>query len=346
MKRSGTDGARQMKATVAVNVNWNSDDRDWNCNANGLDDNAWNVGNRVFSRRLPELSLRFFAGEFLFTFFRWAATIWWMVIDGKKIAVDIIAELKKRPKPDKFLAAILVGENPASISFLNQKKKIADELGVDFRLHKLPEDVPQNDLTGDIKTLAADANCGGIILQLPLPAGLDRNRTVEVIPPEKDVDALRSALQLNEVPSLLPPAVLVVEAVIRNSKFEIQNSSVAVVGLGFLVGRPVANWAKGKFKEVFLLDKGDDLSVLKNADIVVCGTGVPSLIKPDVLKENALVIDFGYGQKDGKPSGDFDANSLINRSTNSLISYTPVPGGTGPILVAKLLENFYKLNAS
>lgn len=264
------------------------------------------------------------------------------MVDGKKIAADIIAELKKRPSPGKFLAAILVGENTASISFLNQKKRIADELGVDFRLHKLPEDISQNDLTGEIKMLAADANCGGIILQLPLPSGLDRDGAIESIPLEKDVDALRSALGLTEAPSLLPPAVMVVEAVIRNSKFEIQNSSVAVVGLGFLVGRPVANWAKGKFKDISLLDKGDDLGVLKNADIVVCGTGVPGLIKPEMLKENALVIDFGYGQKDGKSVGDFVPPSP---DSSFSILYSPVPGGTGPILVAELFENFYKLNA-
>ena len=268
------------------------------------------------------------------------------MVDGKKIAVDIIAELKKRPKPDKFLAAILVGENPASISFLNQKKKIADELGVDFRLYKFPETVTQDELRKEVLIVADQAACGGIIVQLPLPAAIDPRPVLDAIPPSKDPDVLGSEAKKafeNGANPVLPPAAGVVETVIQNTKYKILNTKVAVLGLGFLVGKPVATWAAGKFKEIFLLDKGDDFSVLKNVDIVVCGTGVPGLIKPDVLKENALVIDFGYGQKEGKPSGDFDVSSH-----NSLFSilYSPTPGGTGPILVAKLFENFYKLNAS
>ena len=270
-----------------------------------------------------------------------------MIVDGKKIAAEIVTELKKRPRPDKFLAAILVGEDPASVSFLNQKKKIADELGVDFRLYKFPETVTQDELRKEVLIVADQAACGGIIVQLPLPAAIDPRPVLDAIPPSKDPDVLGSEAKKafeNGAGPVLPPAAGVVETVIQNTKYKIPNTKVAVLGLGFLVGRPVANWAKGKFKEVSLLDKGDNFSVLKNADIVVCGTGVPGLVKPEMLKENALVIDFGYGQNDGKPSGDFSADTKYE--ILNTIYYTPTPGGTGPILVAKLFENFYKLNAS
>ena len=115
------------------------------------------------------------------------------------------------------------------------------------------------------------------------------------------------------------------------------------MGLGALVGRPIALWLMGKCAHLDLLDKGSDLDVLTNADFVICGVGEAGLIKPANLKEGAGVIDFGYYYfKDGKLSGDLDTTSP---DLERLSFYTPTPGGTGPILVAKLMENFYKLNS-
>ncbi len=263
-----------------------------------------------------------------------------MIIDGKQIAAGIIAELKKQPKPQRFFAAFLVGENPASVSFLKRKEETAKELGVDFRLYKLPETFSQDELRKEVLKIAEHKNCGGVIVQLPLPASINPQYVLNAIPREKDVDVLGEralgAFYAGRNP-VLPPAVGVVEAVMQNTKHQIQNAVCAVIGLGALVGQPVSTWLKGKCREIYLLDKGSDFSVLKNADVVVCGAGVPGLVNPKMLQENALVIDFGYGLKDGKPSGDFDAVEAKE------ISYTPTPGGTGPILVAKLFENFSTL---
>jgi 5,10-methylene-tetrahydrofolate dehydrogenase/methenyl tetrahydrofolate cyclohydrolase len=110
--------------------------------------------------------------------------------------------------------------------------------------------------------------------------------------------------------------------------------------LGFLVGKPISDWLNGKCKEIYLLDVGSDLGILKNADLVILGVGKTGLVKPEMLKENAFVIDFGYSMEDGKICGDFEPPS---GHSPSAISYTPTPGGTGPILVAQLFENFYRL---
>jgi methylenetetrahydrofolate dehydrogenase (NADP+)/methenyltetrahydrofolate cyclohydrolase len=142
---------------------------------------------------------------------------------------------------------------------------------------------------------------------------------------------------------------------------------VAVVGLGTLVGKPIATWLMGKAKGVWLLGRASDASVLKDADVVVLGAGRPGIVTPTMLKEGALVVDFGYSKAPQAPSrmdadqsapacrqagmnaestkshifGDFDPAGSEEKN----ISYTPTPGGTGPILVAKLFENFYVLNA-
>jgi methylenetetrahydrofolate dehydrogenase (NADP+)/methenyltetrahydrofolate cyclohydrolase len=279
-----------------------------------------------------------------------------MIIDGKKIASDILERLAAWPKPDKFLAAVLVGDDSASISFLKQKEKTAQKLGVDFRLYQFPAAITKEVLCVEIMKIGDDVACGGIILQLPLPNRGGEQYVLNVIPQEKDVDVLSEkafdAFRAGKS-IVLPPAAGVVQEILSTfsagggsasgGNFQLSTSSVAVVGTGKLVGQPVAAWLTGKAKEVIILDKGDDLKQLKDADVVISGAGVPGLIMPDMLKENALVIDFGYGLLNGKPSGDLDSLEIAKLKIENF-KYTPTPGGTGPILAAKLFENFYELN--
>lgn len=270
------------------------------------------------------------------------------IIDGKKMAQDILLRLKSQATPQKTLVAFLVGDDSASISFIRQKEKTAKKLGVDFKVYTFSDDISEENLIKEIESISKMDFVGGVIVQLPLPEAINRQSVLNAIPAEKDVDVLSEKAQevfragTNPV---LPPSVGTTEAIIHNSKLIIQNSNVAIVGLGFLVGKPISEWLKEKTKELFFLDLGDDLSILKEADLVISGTGQAGLIKAEMLKEGAGVIDFGYGlNSEEKPSGDFDTNSLVNQFSNYLSFYTPTPGGTGPILVAKLLENFYKLN--
>lgn len=270
-----------------------------------------------------------------------------MIIDGKKIAQEILEKLKSVPKPEKFMAAVLVGNDESSISFLKQKEKVAKELGIDFRLYKFPADIKNDELREEVGKIAAHKTCGGVIVQLPLPEHINRHYILNVIPREKDIDVLGERA-LGAVytgrNSILPPPAGVVEEVLHASRFTLHDLRVAVVGRGLLVGKPIALWLIDKARELIVMGQGADMRILKKSDIVITGVGKAGIIKPDMLKDEAVVIDFGYDTVEGKMCGDFDSNQLLETSHQLLVSYTPTPGGTGPILVAKIFENFYSLN--
>lgn len=268
-----------------------------------------------------------------------------MKIDGKQIANRILEELKKYPKPKQFFGAVLVSENPQSLSFLKQKQTVAKELGVDFRIYTFPKTITQDKLRKEVLKITEHKTCGGAIVQLPLPDSIQKQYVLNAIPREKDIDVLgERALGAfyTERNPVMPPAVGVVKKIIEETELKIENLKIAVVGLGSLVGRPISSWLKGKCSELYLLDIGSDLEVLKEADLVILGTGQAGLIAPDMINPSAGVIDFGYGEKNGKIGGDFDMQ-LPEEKYKSLSFYTPTPGGTGPILVAQLFENFYTL---
>ncbi len=263
-----------------------------------------------------------------------------MIVDGKKIAEEIMENLKKREKPKRFLAAFLVGEDPASLKFIHQKKKIARELNIDFRVYAFPENIKQDGLRKKIVKVGKHKTCGGMIVQLPLPDHINRHYVLNAIPREKDLDVLGEralgAFYTNRN-SISPPSVEVVKEIMKRKELDLKKNVITVLGLGFLIGKPIAAWLSGQCPNLILLDKGGDMGLLKKADIVICGTGSPRIIQSRVLKEKAFVIDFGYSLEKGNIVGDFDPE-------NSEVDYTPTPGGTGPVLVAKLFENFFILN--
>ena len=268
-----------------------------------------------------------------------------MVIDGKKIADEIISKLKQQPKSQKFFGAFLVGDDPASISFLKQKERIAKELGVDFRLYRSSTSIVNDELRREVLKTAKARTCGGIIMQLPLPKHLNKHYVIG----ERALGAFYTGRN-----PVLPPAVGVVEKILRIMNYEsgIKTMKAAVIGRGLLVGKPVAIWLMDKVAElsVFASTTKDLRNKLKDADIIISGVGKAGLFGPEDVKKDALIIDFGYNMVSGKISGDFesdvkgsaDAKALADRQMSD-VSYTPTPGGTGPILVAKLFENFYKL---
>lgn len=258
-----------------------------------------------------------------------------MIINGKEIAGRIISELKKSAAPAKELAAILVGDSAASASFLRQKEKIAKELGVNFRLYNLSSDLSDGELKNEILKIVGLDSVGGFILQLPLPEKYDRAAILAALPSEKDVDALTGSGKA------VPPAVLAVQDVLKEAGFSITNKVVGVAGRGLLVGRPIAEWLSGKCREVIVFHTKTDLSRIVDCDLVISGVGKPGLVRPEMLKAGAGVIDFGFGMADGKIHGDLDTSSS---AVSGLSFYTPTPGGTGPILVAELFRNFYDLN--
>lgn len=269
-----------------------------------------------------------------------------MVIDGKKIAGSIIKDLKQKKRPDKILAAVLVGERPDSKSFLRQKKLMAKELGVPFELFQFGDDILEEDLTKEIKKIGEDEEIGGLIVQLPLPAHYNRGRILAAINPRQDVDAL-----MPESRKLVDPLpVAVVKEILKATSYNLKAKTVAVVGKGFLVGKPIIEWLKKEGQEPMVFDSKSDLKDLEQVDLVITGVGKAGLIKPVMLKPGAAVIDFGYDLKDGKISGDLDVSNVNGpmpagrQEMSNVLFYTPTPRGTGPILVAEIFKNFYKLN--
>mgnify|MGYP001614100564 CR=1 FL=1 len=266
-------------------------------------------------------------------------------ISGQEVSGEIVERLQTLPKIKKILAAVMVGEDPTSLSFLRQKEQFAAKLGVDFRRYDFPKSMGSDALREEVGRISKQKSVGGIIVQLPLPEGVNKYYVINAMAKEKDVDVLSERALgafYNNRSLVCPPAVETVKEIIERQEINLSKSNVAIVGLGALVGRPIALWLMGKCAHLDLLDKGSNLEILAEADIVISGVGEAGLIKPFNLKEKAGVIDFGYYYfKDGKLSGDLDTTSP---EIEKLSFYTPTPGGTGPILVAKLLENFYKLN--
>lgn len=266
-----------------------------------------------------------------------------MVIDGKIVAGQIIEKLKKLVTPKKSLDAVLVGNNPNSISFIKQKRNAAKELGVAFKVHKFPAAINQKELEDEVGVIVSDESVGGVLIQLPLPEKFNRERVLNVIPKEKDVDVLGEQADSEfkkGASKVVPPAAATVKEIMEFLSLDVRNQKVAVIGAGILVGRPISIWLKGKAKEVavFIKETQNMNSKLKDFDVIVSGAGKGYLFGASDLKENAIVIDFGYDKREGKFVGDFD-----NRKTPESLKYTPTPGGTGPILVAELYENFFTL---
>ncbi|MEK7478801.1 MAG: bifunctional 5,10-methylenetetrahydrofolate dehydrogenase/5,10-methenyltetrahydrofolate cyclohydrolase [Patescibacteria group bacterium] len=265
-----------------------------------------------------------------------------MIIDGRKIAENIISQLKLLKRPQKSLAAILVGENAQSESFLKQKAKIANQLGIDFRLIRLSGEMSELEIIKEIEKLNSDDSVGGIILQLPLPEKFKKENIIPSISSLKDIDALTEGGKK----LVSPLAVEVVNDVLAYLNINAKEKVIAVVGRGFLIGAPLLEFFQDKCLKIISLNSKTDINSVKEADIVISGTGKPGLIKPELLKDNVVVIDFGYGLENGKLKGDFDASNIHNSQfiIHNSIYYTPTPGGTGPILVAEIYKNFYKLN--
>lgn len=262
-----------------------------------------------------------------------------MKIDGRKIANKIIEDLKRADRPDKILAAVLVGDNAQSESFLKQKERMADLLDTPFHLYQFDQSIIEEDLIGEIKKIGSDNEVGGIIIQLPLPPHYNRDAVLAAVDPRKDIDALTPESR----EFVLPLPVEVVKDILKSVNYELKDKIVAVVGKGFLVGKPLIEYFRDKCEELLVFDSKSDLARLKKADLVITGVGKAGLIKPDMLKEGAGVIDFGYDITDGKILGDFDASNANSQMPN-VSWYTPTPGGTGPVLVAEIFKNFYKLN--
>ncbi len=262
-----------------------------------------------------------------------------MVIDGKAIAEDIYKELAPKfaglGKKVK-LGIVVVGANPVIESFVRIKAQAAERLGVEM----VRSNMPEHSDAGKIEQAVGRAlqQSDAVIVQLPLPNGVDVNGILSLVPNEKDVDALNPHIPEEERFVHAPVALAVVEILQRNN-VEIAGARTVVVGAGRLVGKPSAWLLKtlGANVSMFTLEEGS-IEDLKDADIVVSGAGNPGFIKPEHLKQGVALVDAGTSELNKKIAGDADPACAEKASV-----FTPVPGGVGPIAVAMIFRNLFDL---
>ncbi len=255
------------------------------------------------------------------------------IVDGKGIADAVLNNLKTQLDAlaaPLHLAAVCAGDDEGVRGFVKVKQKAAQSVGVTFSTYFF-DAADERGMRATLDYLAADESVHGIFVELPLPAGWDRDAVLARIPPEKDVDALTGK---GAVPA---PAVKALQYVLHEHAIEPRAKRVVVVGHGFLIGAPVTRWLRGQgvMVDVIDIDTPEPAALAAQADIVITGVGTPGLITADWIREGAVVIDFGYAKKGKEYVGDVDVGSVQKKA--GLV--TPVPGGMGPLVVAAVLEN-------
>ena len=266
-----------------------------------------------------------------------------MLIDGKEISSQILEQLKIELKNISFapkLIDVMVGEDPVVETYVKIKSKRAAEIGVDFEIKRLPKSITQEQLEKEVTALNSTKNLCGLIIQLPLPERMDKQKVIDKIDPNFDVDVITST-SLGRLFTgrqfFTPATAAAIMRIIDFHKIDLEGKSVLVVGAGDLVGKPVTFLLMQRQATVTVANASTkNLAELgKQADILISGTGVPNLIKADMVKQGAVIIDAGTAESAGGIGGDVDFESVSKIA--SLIS--PVPGGVGPVTVAMLLYN-------
>lgn len=270
------------------------------------------------------------------------------IIDGKKIAQEIRASLKKQisdmaAKP--VLAVISVGDDEASRIYVRNKEKAAAEIGMACRVLHFGSDVGEKELLDVIAALNDDENVNGIIIQQPLPSPLNVVRLVEAVRAEKDVDGFGPVnlglLQMNSSKAIIAATPKGVLRLIKSTRIDLAGKRAVIIGRSNIVGKPLSSLLLNQDCTVTVAhSKTIDLPALvRQADIVVAACGCAKLVKSDWVRDGAVLVDVGINRgSDGRLCGDIDFEAMAGRD----VWVTPVPGGVGPMTVAMLLENTWQ----
>lgn len=268
------------------------------------------------------------------------------VLDGKKIAADYRANLAQEVEQLKAqgvtpnLTVILVGNDGASQSYVNNKKKSAEKIGMSSSIIHLDESTTEAALLEEIDKLNNDDNVHGILVQVPLPKQIDETKVLEKIAPEKDVDGF-NPINIGRlyagVETYIPCTPLGIMEILKHADIDLEGKDVAVIGRSHIVGQPVAKLLTDANATVTLLhsrskDIGD---VLKRSDVIVSAVGKPGLVTKDVVKQGAVIVDVGNTVVDGKLTGDV----VYDEVSEVAGAITPVPGGVGPLTITMVLNN-------
>ncbi len=270
-----------------------------------------------------------------------------ILLDGKKLSIktnqmikEEILQYKNQGYRSPALAIIMVGNNPASQIYVNSKNKRSKQLGFLGQTYLFDENTTEAEVINQIKLLNQDPTVDGILIQLPLPNHLDTNKLLDLVDPLKDVDGfnvINQGLLFQSREKVIPATPLGIVKLLEEYQIDVNGLNVCVVGRSLIVGNPVAK---------LMMNLGATVTVcyigtrnLKEhtllADLIIVATGVPKLIKADMVKEDVIIIDVGINRVGGEIVGDVDFLEVSKKA-----SYiTPVPGGVGPMTVTALLLN-------
>lgn len=271
-----------------------------------------------------------------------------MILDWRIVATHILenirsqiekSELTRRP----VLVVVLVGENPASMSYIRMKEKRAREVGMDFKLYKYNTDITQSELESHVRTLSSNRDIDGILVQSPLPSHIDPYAVIECIDPAKDVDGFTKTqignmfLGHEGLYSCTPAGII---TLLSHYEIPVRWQNITIIGRSNIVGKPMA---------LMLINAGATVTscnsktrnlreITKNADIIIVAAGQPWLLTRDMVREKSIVIDVGCTFVDGIARWDTDFADI----SEYVSAISPVPGGVGPMTVATLIENTWK----
>ncbi|SDC00408.1 methenyltetrahydrofolate cyclohydrolase /5,10-methylenetetrahydrofolate dehydrogenase (NADP+) [Pelagirhabdus alkalitolerans] len=272
------------------------------------------------------------------------------IIYGSELAQSLrdemkeeVTELKKQSIVPK-LVVVLIGDDPASKSYVSGKEKAAQYIGIDSELILLPSDTTEKDLLDRIDQYNQDESINGILVQLPLPDQIDEQKVIEAISPEKDVDGfhpINIGRMLTNQDTFLPCTPFGILTMLKSKSIEIEGKHAVVLGRSHIVGKPVGQLLLNENATVtYCHSRTKNLKeITRSADILIVAIGRASMIDADDIKEGATVIDVGVNRtEEGKLTGDVDFESVKEKA-----SYlTPVPKGVGPMTITMLMKNTIK----
>ena len=280
------------------------------------------------------------------------------ILDGKKISNDIkdeitevVAQMKANGEKTPHLAAVIVGEDGASLTYVGSKVRACARVGFESTLVQLPESITEQDLLTKIDQLNNDPEIDGFIVQLPLPRHIDTQKILLAVDPKKDVDGFHpenfGKLAL-DMETFIPATPFGIMELLRRYDIETSGKHTVVIGRSHIVGRPISilmsrKGQPGDSTVTLTHSRTNDLaSFTKNADIVISALGVPNFLTSDMVKQGAVIIDVGITRvadttaaKGYVITGDVDYQAVSEKAS----FITPVPGGVGPMTIAMLLQN-------
>lgn len=273
------------------------------------------------------------------------------IIDGKKLGAKILEEIKKEVEDFSFqpvFCDVLVGDDPASVQYVRMKAKTAESVGIKFHNANFPANIGTTELTTEIKKLNEIENMCGLIIQLPLPAHINRQAVLDAVEPSIDVDCLSTIASEKFYAGdtgIGFPTALACMALLETLNLDLKSKNIVVLGQGPLVGKPVTALLqfRGVIPKIVTSKTENKEKIIKEADVTISGIGKGKYLKGDMIKSGAVLIDAGTSEDPGGPAdnggvkiaGDVDLESVQGVAGH----VSPVPGGVGPVTVAMLLKN-------